>query len=535
MRRALERPSRVLAALIALQLVSTVALALSVPHNGWVWFQGGDQIWYVTSAWLIGMLELPVALVSGGWPMLLAPVTWFTGPSFVQALPVVVLLDVLVLAPLALLAVYGLASHAAGRYFGYWCAALWVVAPFAAIPFFVDRYHARYVEELLPQALGLTTMADFPSMVVLLGAAYFVLRNTREGGLPLAVAAGLLAGYAGWVKPPNFLFLAGAVLAYFATRRWREAVAFVLAVLPAILTLALWKQRGLGSLPVFALAEVHHAAGVAFSVDSLDRYFKLDIEHWRSQMAQLREFFWSARLAQWAPFAGTLALLRVAPAAAALLAGWLGAFLLVKGTSPLATIESGSFFRLLMPAWPAYLLLFAAIPLLVPGAARRIASWGGEPLRWAVPGRAVAIAGMLLAVVPLALVAASDPIDGPARAVVQPLETTELLTPVVPSLAATIEGNGDQRIIRWDRGTWRSDVFFRVYRTESSRSDVECTMSGAAKCLLEMVVIGTTRSASIIDGSPPPGVTYRVGVATNWLNDTSRGDVFAIGPPARDR
>ncbi len=55
-----------------------------------------------------------------------------------------------------------------------------------------------------------------------------------------------------------------------------------------------------------------------------------------------------------------------------LLGGWLAAFLVVKGFSERATIESGSFWRLLMPAWPAYLLLFASIPLLVPTLARRL-------------------------------------------------------------------------------------------------------------------------------------------------------------------
>ena len=44
--------------------------------------------------------------------------------------------------------------------------------------------------------------------------------------------------------------------------------------------------------------------GAARRRPHLDRYFDLDFEHWREQMDQLREFFWSARLAQWAPLAG---------------------------------------------------------------------------------------------------------------------------------------------------------------------------------------------------------------------------------------
>ena len=40
------------------------------------------------------------------------------------------------------------------------------IAPFVAIPLFVERYHAQYVDQFLPQPLGLTAMADFPSMVL---------------------------------------------------------------------------------------------------------------------------------------------------------------------------------------------------------------------------------------------------------------------------------------------------------------------------------------------------------------------------------
>ena len=128
---------------------------------------------------------------------------------------------------------------------------------------------------------------------------------------------------------------------------------------------------------------------MAVSID-LDRYVELDVDHWRTQMDQLREFFWSARVAQWAPIAGLVAVLRVRRGPiAALLAGWLAAFLVVKGFSPRATIESGSFWRLLMPAWPAYLLLFASIPLLVPTLARRL----GDRLRAPLVGSRARRAG----------------------------------------------------------------------------------------------------------------------------------------------
>ena len=67
--------------------------------------------------------------------------TWFTGPTFVQALPPLLVLQVLVLAPdRAALRLRDRARdrRPAARLLG---GLLWVIAPFAAIPLFVDRYH----------------------------------------------------------------------------------------------------------------------------------------------------------------------------------------------------------------------------------------------------------------------------------------------------------------------------------------------------------------------------------------------------------
>jgi len=175
----------------------------------------------------------------------------------------------------------------------------------------------------------------------------------------------------------------------------------------------------------------------------LDRYFDLDFNHWRTQMDALREFFWSQRVAQWAPVAGLIAVLSVRRGAiAALLGGWLAAFLVVKGFSPLASIESGSFWRLLMPAWPAYLLLFAAIPLLVPTLARRLgdrvqpATTTPVTIRWI--GVAIAVAVGL----PAVAIAASSPLDkakAQAKTVVQGgFEDGNILTPVDGGVRLTV-------------------------------------------------------------------------------------------------
>ena len=66
------------------------------------------------------------------------------------------------------------------------------------------------------------------------------------------------------------------------------------------------------------------------------------------------------------PLAGALAVARVSVPAAALLLGWLLGYVVVKGAADVATVESGSYWRLIMPALPAFAILSASVPLLVP-------------------------------------------------------------------------------------------------------------------------------------------------------------------------
>ena len=261
---------------------------------------------------VVGQRDLPPTELGYLWPLAQAPFTHLTGPTYVQLLPLLVIMQLLVLGPVALLCVYGIANEIAGRLLGYWAALLWVVAPFAAIPLFIDSYHDRWTEQFLPQALGLTAMSDFPSTVLVLASALFLVRSLDADRLPDALLAGLLLGAAGGMKPPNLLMGFGAVLAYLAARRWREGAAFCAAVVPSLLVILLWKERGLGSLPVLSFQEARVAAGATgvLALD-VDRYIELDVDHWRQQMNYLREFFWSARLAQWAPFAGLIAVVRV--------------------------------------------------------------------------------------------------------------------------------------------------------------------------------------------------------------------------------
>ncbi len=156
------RPAYVLGAFVAVQWVALLALAVTVRHNGWLYYAGGDQLWHYSGAYLLAHGHLPPAYVGYGWSSMLLPVSWFAGASLVSALPAIVVFNTVVLLPVALLCVYGIASRIAGRLFGYFGALLWIVLPYFGILFVEPGYHQKYTELTLPQLLGLTSVPDFP-------------------------------------------------------------------------------------------------------------------------------------------------------------------------------------------------------------------------------------------------------------------------------------------------------------------------------------------------------------------------------------
>ena len=77
---------------------------------------------------------------------------------------------------------------------------------------------------------------------------------------------------------------------------------------------------------------------------------------------------------QFLPLAGAIAVARRSVPAAGLFLTWLLGYVVVKGAADVATVESGSFWRLIMPALPAFVLLAASVPLLVPTFVDRMGS-----------------------------------------------------------------------------------------------------------------------------------------------------------------
>ncbi|HVM18229.1 MAG TPA: glycosyltransferase family 39 protein [Gaiellaceae bacterium] len=516
----------VLATLVVAQWLATGAFAASVERNGWFFFQGGDQTWLYSSAWALSDGFLPPTIISYAWPLLLAPVALFAGPDYLAALPAIVVLQVLLLQPLALLCVYGIASRLGGRLVGYVAAAAWIAAPFAIIPLWDPRYHERYVDQFLPQALGLTGMADYPSMVAALVAAYLTVRALENGSWADGAAAGLAVGFAIGLKPSNAFVVVAPLAALAVARRWRPAGAFALALAPALLTLALWKYRGLGYLPAFLFPEARVAAGAVAFTGPLDPYLSLDWQRLADNEAQLREYFWSVRLLEWVPLVGLVGVARRSLPTAVLLGTWFVAFLLGKGASERAGVEVGTFFRLLMPAYPAFFLLGVGILLVVPVLGGRLASL---PRPHAPPLRAAALAtgAAVFALAPLAAVAAARPLPEPAVLQHVPSNT---LVPVDARLVPRVDGGG---ALVWQERSGSARPSYRVLRAPAEE-DVVCGTTDPAVpryCFLEMEVVDVTRDRTLRVDPGGGRWAYRIGVAASWNDDPQEGDVLFVSAP----
>ena len=258
-------------------------------------------------------------------------------------------------------------------------------------------------------------------------------------------------------------------------------------------------------------------------------------------MSNLREFTWSARVVQWLPLAGAVAVARRSVPAAGLLLGWLLGYVVVKGSASVATIESGSFWRLVMPGLPAFALLAAAIPLLVPTFIGRTGMHLAPrpPRRPGLPLTAALV--VVLGAVPIVVLLTSSPRHVEANPTPPPDFVSETVVvdfnavpadPSVVSLDVRRREGGNELV--WTDSTRRAETFYRVYRATPPGGfpDMVCEPRSVDQCELRAETLDTTRERRYFDPNPPPDATYRVGVAANWLDETDRGDVFALSPPA---
>jgi hypothetical protein len=527
----LAEPWRVLLPLLVVEWAALAVFATRVHHNGWLFYQGGDQIWYWSSAWLLGHAWVAQAVVSFGWPLLLAPFALIFGAGYVAGLPAAILIQVVVLAPVALWCVYDIAARIGGRVVGYTAALLWTIGPYVAIPMFVQRYHEKYVEQFLPHPLGLTAMADFPGLVALLVAAAFTVRAYQARDLRMAAIAGLAVGYAGLIKPSNLLFLPAPVIALALGRRWRELGVGVAAFVPSLVALSLWKYKGYGYLPAFHTLPQHRETRLAIAADSIitkpyHKYVDINWDHLHINLLGLGEVFWSVRVLEFLPLAGAVAVARRAPVLAVFLSVWFWVFFVIKGADVESSVDSGSFFRLLLPAIPALLVMVAAFPLLVPRYGVMLARRYSARAPRSVSTRVLVAAVVLFGVGPIAAAAIARPLEGYGRAI----NVKGLVIPVNRGLDLRAAVEGGKVTLRWNRASQgQTDVGYRVLRVRGGL-DVTCPPRGgaASKCSLVLQHEQETRDNVLVDRPGPGEWTYRVGVGANYLGEV--GDLFLISP-----
>jgi hypothetical protein len=256
----------------------------------------------------------------------------------------IVVPQVIVLLPLALVLVHATALRLGQRLFAAWAAAVWVVLPYAGLLYATPSLRHDYAHRFLPHLLGLADDPKFPAMVAFLAATFFTLRALETGAMldvGLAVgSAGLGAAFA----PRVALVALAPVVGLAVAGRWR---------------LALTAGAGIAIL----LAVV----GFAVATDLLGTPFAhVGLHGPGGTLAGLSETFWSGRVLEWLAIAGVAGAFRGARAAGAMFA-----LALLAGLASLDVGSSSVASNLLLlqaffPVWSIVALAVASIPLLVP-------------------------------------------------------------------------------------------------------------------------------------------------------------------------
>ena len=540
------KPWRVLAVLLVVEWLTILGVAMTVQRNGWIYYQGGDQLWHYDASWLIGHGRLTHTAVGYAWSIILLPFALIGGPNLVSALPGVILFNVLILMPIAFVAMYGIGERIGGRLFGYWTSLLWIVVPLLGINYADVGYHQRYTELLLPQSFGLSVMSDFPSMVALAAAAYFTLRAAQDDAPIDAIIAGLLAGVALGIKPSNAPFLAGAGLAFLIARRWRGIVAFGLGLVPGVVALVVWKARGEGTVPLFSsaapgrtLALGAHEHVTPLAGLNLHRYISFDWKWFDVQQLQsLEGHFWSLRVLEWLAFAGTIGLLRKSRPAGLLFAGWFFANIFVKWGSSAhgSTVDNSDILRQSIYTIPAALAMISGVLLLVPGLPRRLPArrggqWGSHRLRVGL----VAGVATLFGVVPAALAIGLTPLKDSDVLTLYTQTGAHLSAPfdVESAWRATVTQRNGQTHVMWPRlhaiGGHMNYIVMRAPANDNIVCDVT---GGGAQCRVNGTILHYTNNGTSYEERPGRGDwVYWVGAKASWIDDPTAGDLFVVAPP----
>jgi hypothetical protein len=496
------------------------------PHDNWLYYNGGDGTWYYTTAYVLGGGHVPMSQIGYGYSMLTAPIARLAGPNVLVGMPAIVLFNVLVLGTVALLCVYGIAQRLAGHRAAVAVTLAWIASPLLAVWLFIPDYHARYVDVTLPAVSGLTGLGDYPSMVLLLVAACFMLRLLTGGDRLDAVGAGLAAGLAIAVKPANALFLPAPVLALGLARKPRSLLYVAAGVAPSVLGLALWKYRGLGYLPILShppqeSAAARHPVLLSYSPPLNDgfslqvrRYLPLDWSWLRFNLSNLGKAVGSGWFLAWGGLAGFLGLARRSLPVAAFTGAWLASYLLAKGSSPELNVVSGNFLPHLLAAVPAYFILVVSVAFLVPVVGRRRPAAPSAPPH-ASPAVRVGVAVLAAISVGSALVVGVLPVSS-SRASTQ----VQALNLFVPSdqfeLTASVKGNAVT--LRWPlQRTDGTEATYTIFRDRNEPLNCIPVPHAALSCDFEGTAIVSLPSTqhSFVDTTEPGRWFYRVALAAS--------------------
>jgi hypothetical protein len=258
----------------------------------------------------------------------------------------IVVPQVVVLLPLALVLVYEVAFRLGGRLFAAWAAAVWIVLPYAGLVYANPSLRHDYAHGFLPHLLGLADDPKFPAMVAFLAAAFFALRAMETArNLDVAIAVTAAAVGSAFVPREALVALAPVVgLALGGKARHAVIAAAALAILLAAVAGAV--AAGLLS-PPFTHVGVHNATG---------------------SLGSLKENFWSGRVLEWLAIAGVAGAVRGRLAAGAMIGfALLAAFVSRQGGDVTPLAQNLSLLRTFLPVWPEVALAVASLPLLVPG------------------------------------------------------------------------------------------------------------------------------------------------------------------------
>ena len=281
-----------------------------------------------------------------------AAVAAASADGYEQAPVWLLLVNQLVLAPAAVVAALSLGGAVGGRAIGVLAALLLALLAPLGVFYALSGYRDTYVDRVLPEATGVASGGSFAAGASSLVAAALVIAVLRgDVERRAAVLAGLVAGAGALAHPSGALVLAGIALAVAVLARPVEGMLVAAAAMPGV-----------------ALATAVHGVALDVSWDAFT-----------ANMTGLREYLWSNRLLQWLPLAGVIGAARGSIPVACLLGGWFGAFAVVYGASPDLPTDDGSYLVAFVPALPAFCLLVACVPLLVPTLPRRL-----ERLRSAV-------------------------------------------------------------------------------------------------------------------------------------------------------